>query len=315
MAFLDGLLFWRVPGDGPVVAAEPERAEDLLARVRAIELRARRLVDANFLGEYHSVFRGLGIEFDELRPYVPGDDVRAMDWHTYARTREPMIRTYREDRDMTVLFAVDASASQREGADQQPKSELVAELCAVLALAAVRNNDRVGLLVFASQPERYVRPASGPRHVLRVVREVLTARPETSGTDIGAALSYLTDIHQRRATLFLLSDFLAEGYERGLRAAARRFQIVAIRVRDPVDERLPVAGLVRLRDAETGAEVVADTSSASVRDAYTAHVRQLDRARERLFGELGIDEIPVETGEDYVGALLRFFKRKSSSVA
>jgi len=315
VAFLDRLFSWRKPAAGPDVDAAPQRAEDLLARVRAIELKARRLVDANFLGEYHSVFRGLGIEFDELRPYVPGDDVRAMDWNTYARTRTPMIRTYREDRDLTVLFAVDASASQKEGADEQPKSELVAELCAVLAMAAVRNNDRVGLLLFASQPERYVRPASGFRHVLRVVREVLTARTDTAGTDIGAALSYLTGIHQRRATLFLLSDFLTDGYERGLRAAARRFQIVAIRVRDPIDEQLPDVGLVRLKDAETGIEVVADTSSASVRDAYAAHVRQLDRARERLFGELGIDEIPVTTGEDYVGALLRFFKRKSSSVA
>jgi uncharacterized protein (DUF58 family) len=315
VALLDRLLPWRSRVDASHIDTEPERAEDLLARVRAIELKARRLVDANFLGEYHSVFRGLGIEFDELRPYVPGDDVRAMDWHTYARTRVPMIRTYREDRDLTVLFAIDASASQREGADAQSKSELVAELCAVLALAAVRNNDRVGLLLFASEPERYVRPASGARHVLRVVREVLTVQPESSGTDVGVALSYLTGIHQRRATLFLLSDFLTDGYERSLRAAARRFQIVAIRVRDPIDERLPDVGLIRVKDAETGAEVVADTSSPAVRDAYAARVRQLDRARERLFGELGIDEIPVAVGEDYVGALLRFFKRKSASVA
>ena len=291
----------------------PERAEDLLARVRAIELKARRLVDANLLGEYHAVFRGLGIEFDELRPYVPGDDVRSIDWNTYARTREPMIRKYREDRDLTVLVAVDASASQVEGVNPQAKSELVAELCAVLALAAVKNSDRVGLLLFASGPERYVRPASGTRHVLRVVREVLTAEPESKGTDIGAALSYLTGIHQRRATLFILSDFLTDGYERALRAAAKRFQVVAIRVRDPIDDQLPDVGLVRLRDAETDAEVMADTSSPAVRDAYAARVRQLDRGRERLFGELGIDEIPVDTGEDYIGALLRFFKKKKSA--
>lgn len=315
MKFLDWLLFSRGAEGSIDASSEPERAEDLLARVRAIELKARRLVDANFLGEYRSVFRGLGLEFDELRPYVPGDDVRSIDWNTYARTRQPMVRIYREDRDLTVLFAVDASASQREGVNEQAKSDLVAELCAVLALAAVRNNDRVGLLLFASQAERYVRPASGTRHVLRVVREVLTAKPQTSGTDIGAALSYVTGIHQRRATLFILSDFLAEGYERSLRAAAKRFQVVAIRVRDPIDEQLPDAGIVRVRNAETGTEVLVDTSSSTVRDTYAARVKQLDRSRERLFGELGIDEIPVQVGEDYVGALLRFFKRKAASVA
>ncbi|MEX2081283.1 MAG: DUF58 domain-containing protein, partial [Dehalococcoidia bacterium] len=179
---------------------------ELLERVRTIEIKARRLVDNLFLGEYHAVFRGQGIEFDELRPYNPGDDVRSIDWKTLARTGKPFVRRYREDRDLTVVFLVDVSRSQFAGTSQQTKADLAAELCAVLAIAAIRNKDRVGLLLFASKPERYVRPAGDRLHVLRVVREVLWARPETDGTNIGAALEYLTSVQKKRATVFLLSD-------------------------------------------------------------------------------------------------------------
>jgi len=288
---------------------------DLLARVRAIEIRARRLVNDLFLGEYRAVFRGRGLEFDELRPYVPGDDVRSIDWNAYARTNEALIRRYREDRDLTVIFAVDVSGSQGAGALSQTKGELAAEIAAVLALAAIRNKDRVGVLLFASRPERYVRPATGPRHVLRVVREVLWARPETSGTDIGAAMEYLTGVQKRRVTVFLISDFVTAGYARQLSAAARRHDIIAIRVREPVDERLPDAGLVTVRDAETGELREIDTSSPRVRRAYAEHVRELDDDRRQLFGELRIDEIEVMVGEDYLPALMQFFKRRTARFA
>jgi uncharacterized protein (DUF58 family) len=285
--------------------------QELLDRVRAIEIKARRLVNDLFLGEYHAVFRGRGLEFDELRPYVPGDDVRSIDWKSLARTGETMIRRYREDRDLTVLFAVDVSASQRAGAGPQSKADLAAELCAVLSLAAIRNKDRVGLLLFAEQPERYLRPAGGRLHVLRVVREVLWARPASRGTDIGAALHYLTGVQKRRATVFLVSDFLTTDYGPQLRAAARRHDLIAISVREPIDEELPAAGIVRLRDAETGALVDIDTDSARVRAAYRDRIRALDDDRRRLFGALGIDEIAVRVGEDYVPALLRFFRRRA----
>ena len=250
-----------------------------------------------------------------MRPYLPGDDPRSIDWKAFARTAEPLIRRYREDRDLTVIFAVDVSASQAAGALPGTKADLAAELCAVLALAAIRNKDRVGLLLFASKPERYVRPAGGPTHVLRVVREVLWARPQSRGTEIGAALEYLTGVQKRRATIFLISDFLAAGYQRQLRAAAGRHDIIAVRIREPLDESLPAAGIVRLRDAETGALRDVDTTSRGVREAYAAHVRDLDDERRRLFGELGIDEIQVRVGEDYVRALLAFFKRRSVSAA
>lgn len=296
--------------DGPG-AIPPE----MLDRVKAIEIKARRLVNDLFLGEYHAVFRGRGIEFDELRPYVPGDDVRSLDWKAMARTGVPSIRRYREDRDLTVLFVVDVSASQGVGALARTKEDLAAELCAVLALAAIRNKDKVGLLLFASRPERYVRPAGGSTHVLRVVREVLWAQPETRGTDIGAALEYLTGVQKRRATVFLLSDFLTGDYARQLRAAARRHDIIALRVREPLDEAIPDVGIIRLTDAESGLPVDVDTSSHQVRAAYAEHVRVLDDDRKRLFGSLGVDEIRVSVGQDYVPALLAFFKRRGVAVA
>jgi uncharacterized protein (DUF58 family) len=298
------------PSDGPA-GIPPE----LLERVRAIEIRARRLVNDLFLGEYKAVFRGRGLEFDELRPYVPGDDPRSIDWKALARTGHPLIRRYREDRDLTVLFAVDVSASQGAGAQPRSKADLAAEICAVLALAAIRNKDRVGLLLFASEPERYIRPANGATHVLRVVREVLWARPRSRGTDIGGALGFLSGVQKRRATVFLVSDFLAEGYAAQLRPASRRHDIIAIRVRDPLDEMLPDAGIIRVRDAETGGAFDVDSSSAAVRDAYAARVRAIDDERRRLFGELNIDEIQVDVGSDYVPALLRFFRRRSVTAA
>ncbi len=292
--------------DGP--GAIPQ---ELLDRVKAIEIRARRLVNDLFLGEYAAIFRGKGLEFDELRPYVAGDDVRTIDWKTLAKTGQPFVKRYREDRDLTVLFVVDVSGSQQAGVNAVTKADLAAEICAVLALAAIRNKDKVGLLLFASKAERYVRPAGGATHVLRVVREVLWARPSTRGSDIGAALEYLTGVQRRRATVFLLSDFLTTGYARQMLSASKRHDIIAISIREPIDEALPNAGIVRLADAETGEMVEVDTGSAKVREAYAAGVRELDDERRRTFGELGIDEIPLRVGEDYVRALLKFFKRRA----
>lgn len=305
--------------DGRQPEPEPERGPnippELLHRVRAIEIRARRLVNDLFLGEYHAVFRGRGIEFDELRPYIPGDDVRSLDWKALARTGDALIRRYREDRDLTVIFLVDVSASQSAGALPRTKADLAAELCAVLALAAIRNQDRVGLLLFASKPERYIRPASGRQHVLRVVREVLWADPATRGTDIGAALEYLHGVQRRRATVFLVSDFLTEGYDRQLRAAARKHDIIALRVREPLDQALPDAGILTLGDSETGAPIEVDTSSLAVRQAYADHVSTIDADRSFLFGSLAIDEIAITVGRDYVPDLMRFFRRRAKGAA
>lgn len=288
---------------------------DLLERVRGIELRARRLVSSQFLGEYRAVFRGRGVEFDELRPYVPGDDVRSIDWRTLARTGEAFVRRYTEDRDLTVIFAVDVSGSQNAGALASSKADLAAEVCAVLALAATRSRDRVGLLLFASEPERYIRPQGGVRHVLRVVREVLGSEPETAGTNIASALEYLSGVQRRRAIVFLISDFLSSGFDRQLRALARRHDVIAVRVREEIDARLPDAGLVVLRDPESGEEREIDSSSPAVRRAYSDWLNRLDEERGRLFGSLDIDEISLAVGEDYIPPLLRFFRRRTEVAA
>ncbi|MEO8539468.1 MAG: DUF58 domain-containing protein [bacterium] len=314
------LLFRGAPKARTTASDQPGSAPggippELLERIRAIEIKARRLVNDLFLGEYHAVFRGRGIEFDELRPYVPGDDVRSIDWKALARTGQPLIRRYREDRDLTVFFVVDVSASQRAGAHAQSKADLAAEICAVLAMAAIRNKDRVGLLLFASKPERYVRPSGGATHVLRVIREMLWAHPQTNGTNIGGALEYLIGVQKRRATVFLVSDFLAEVDQRQLRAAARHHDIIAIRVREPLDEELPDVGIVTLRDSESGAPIEVDTSSSGVRAEYRVRVQSLDHERRMAFGTVGIDEIPAMVGVDYVPALLRFFKRRTTGAA
>lgn len=301
------------PADEP--DEQGEIPADLLQRVRAIELRARRQVSDLLLGEYKAVFRGRGVEFDELRPYVPGDDVRTLDWRALARTGEPFVRRYKEDRDLTVIFAVDVSQSQGVGALESSKGDLAAEICAVLALAAIRNRDRVGLLLFASRPERYVRPQGGARHVLRVVREVLWSHPETRETNIGAALEYISGVQRRRATVFLLSDFLTSDYDRELRAAARRHDVIAIRVREGIDSALPNVGLASLVDPETGESLEVDTSSPAVRESYEDWLATIDEDRRHLFGSLGIDEIPVEVGVDYIPQLLRFFHKRALAAA
>lgn len=305
--------FGRQPRSNP--PSEAPNIGELLRRVRAIELRARRLVDTLFAGQYVAVFRGRGIEFYELRAYVPGDDTRTIDWKTFARRGEPFVRRYREDRELTVIFAVDVSASMRVGKGRRPKSEVATELCAVLAQAAVRNGDRVGLLLFAERPERYVRPAAGQRHFLRLLRELLATQPASRGTNAATALAYLNRVHRRRATVFLVSDFLGASFSRELRAAADRHDIVAIRVRDPLDETLPAAGMVRLADAESGEVVEVDTRSPAVRAAYAEAVRRADAERAQLFGALGIDEVAVTTDEDYVPALVRFFEARQERVA
>lgn len=298
----------------PPPAQEPLPAA-IVERVRAIGIQARRLVDDLFLGEYHSVFRARGIEFDELRPYVPGDDTRDIDWKTFARSGEVFVRRYREDRQLTVVFVVDVSASQRAGALLRSKLDYAAEVCAVLALAAIRNDDRVGLLLFSSQPERYIRPASGSRHALRVVREMLAAEGDGSGTNIGAALEYLNGVHRRAATVFLVSDFLTGGYENQLRAACLRHDVVPICVREPVDEELPAVGLARIADAETGRLLDVDTSDRGTRDAYREHVQSLDAERRRIQAMFGLDAIHLHVGDDYTAELLRFFRRRAARIA
>ena len=283
---------------------------DFLARVRRIEIRARRLVANRLLGEYHSVFRGRGIEYSEVRQYEPGDDVRAIDWNVTARMGAPYIKKYVEERELTVLLAVDVSASSTFTTTGTSKRELAAEVAATLAFSAAANNDRVGLVAFSDRVEEYVPPAKDRRHVLRIIRELLYLEPQGRGTNIAAALTYIARVQKRRAIVFLLSDFFDDGYEQQLRAAALRHEIVALTLHDPREEALPDVGLVDLQDAETGALVTVDTSDRRVRDGYARRATEARDRRRRSFAAAGVEEVALRTDQPYVAPLLRAFRAR-----
>ena len=282
--------------------------KELAKKIRFIQIYTKRAVNDVLAGEYHSVFKGRGMEFDEVREYTPGDEIRTIDWNVTARTGQPYVKRYVEERELTVLFMVDLSASGTFGTREKLKNEVAAELCALLAFSAVKNNDKVGLIIFTDIIELYIPPGKGTSHVLRLIRDLLNFKPRQTRTDIAQALDYLGRITHRKAVVFLVSDFLAEGYERPLGIVARRHDLIAISITDPRERELPKVGLIELEDAETGETVVVDSGSSLVRRQYEAIAR--DRA-ERLaesFRSSGVGHIPVLTGRDYVRDLVRFFQ-------
>jgi uncharacterized protein (DUF58 family) len=283
---------------------------DVLARVRRIEIRARRLVANIFLGEYHSVFRGRGIEFSEVRLYQPGDDVRAIDWNVTARMGQPYVKKYIEERELTVILLVDVSPSSSFTTSALTKRELAAEVGATLAFAAVANNDRVGLIAFSDRIEEFVPPGKDRRHVLRILRELLFLQAQGRGTRIGTALSYLARVTKRRAIVFLLSDFFDEGYESQLRAAAIRHEIVALTLNDPRESELPDVGLLELRDLESGHQTLIDTSDARVREEYARNAADRRVRRRRALAAAAVEEIELRTDRGYVEPLLRAFRSR-----
>jgi len=289
---------------------------ELIRKIRRLEIRTRRLVQEVFAGQYHSVFKGRGMEFDEVREYQPGDDVRAIDWNVTARMGHPYVKKFVEERELTVLLMADISASHCFGSAQRLKQDLVAELTAVLAFAAVRNQDRVGLLLFGDGVETYVPPRKGTTHALRLVRETLSRTPQRPGTRLAPALDFLNRVQPRRAVCFLIGDFLDDlPDDRSLALTARRHDLIALRVSDPREVAFPRAGVVRWRDLETGALRLLDTSDERVRRAYTA--RQLARREEwaRRFRRLGVDLIDVATNQPYDKALYTFFKQRERRLA
>ncbi|MBI4497934.1 MAG: DUF58 domain-containing protein [Chloroflexi bacterium] len=305
--------FWKAPASDPIPVVAPSRATvppDVLRKVRRIEIRVRRLVNTVFLGEYHSVFRGQGIEFSEVREYAAGDDARLIDWNVTARMGYPYIKKYVEERELNVVLAVDISGSNAFGSER-PKLEVAAEVCALLAFSAIRNNDKVGLLTFSDIIERFVPPRTGREHALRVVRELLLAAPQGRGTDIGAALGYLGHLLKRRSLILLVSDFLASGYETALRVLARRHDIVALTITDPRELTMPAVGLVELEDGETGQRVVLDTASPAVQAAYARRVREALDARDRLFQSTQVDRVDIRTNQSYVEPLIAFFEARA----
>lgn len=284
---------------------------DLLRKVRRIEIRTRRLVNDLFTGQYHAVFRGRGIEFSEVREYVPGDEIRAIDWNVTARLGTPFVKQFIEERELTVCLLVDVSASGAFGTVAQTKREVAAEIAALLALAATTNQDRIGLLAFSDRTEKYIAPAKGRSHVMRLIRDLLSLAPIGSGTDIGEALDYASRVLRRRSVVFIVSDFQgSRDYEKSLRVLASRHDVVAITLMDPREVELVDAGVIELEDAETGEMLLVDTSSAAIRAAYGERVNALSEARRRLFQRNAVDAIDIDTGVSYVEPLMAFFRKR-----
>jgi uncharacterized protein (DUF58 family) len=280
----------------------------VLRQVRLIELQTRRLVNTLFTGEYRSVFKGQGMEFAEVREYQPGDEVRSIDWNVTARMRRPFVKRYIEERELTVMLAVDLSGSERFGTARRFKVETATELAAVVAMSAVRNNDRIGMLLFTDRIELVVPPSKGRRHAMRVIRDLVATVPAGRGTNLGLALGYLRQLLTHHTIVFVISDFLTGGYERELRVLGRRHDVIAVTVDDPGERALPDVGVVRFADPETGALVDVDTSSAAVRAAYARRMGAEQQARQDLFRRAAIDEIAVGTEDGVVDPLLDFFR-------
>jgi uncharacterized protein (DUF58 family) len=287
-------------------------SSDLITKIRHIEIRTKRLVNDSFAGEYHSVFKGRGMEFEEVRPYQPGDDVRTIDWNVTARTGEPYVKRFVEERELTVMLVVDASASENFGSVQRFKRELAAELTAVLSFAATTNNDRVGLLIFTDQVELYIPPRKGRKHVLRLIRELLAFEPQHKGTDIKLALDTVNHILKRRSIIFLVSDFLAkpESYRTAMAVTNRRHDLIAVDLHDPLEKTMGNVGLLALEDPETGEIVWADTGSKAWRAAFQQRADALRTNTIRGFRQAGVDRIDVATNRDYVAPLTAFFQER-----
>lgn len=285
--------------------------EEMLARIRRLQIRARRLVRLLFLGEYHSVFRGRGLEFSEVRAYIPGDEVRLIDWNVTARMGEPYVKKYVEERELVLYLIVDVSASSGFSSTAATKRELAAELATLLAFAAEANNDKTGLIAFTDRVELYLQPRKGMQHVLRMARELLYLEPKGSGTNIGVALDFLMRITKRPGVAFLISDFHARAFEPSLRLAAQKHDITAISLTDPRELELPRVGLIALRDPETGAEVMIDTEDRRERIRYATAAAEAVVGRRRVLAGLGVDEIPLRTDRSYIQPLMAYFKARA----
>lgn len=269
------------------------------------------MVNSVLAGEYHSVFKGQGMEFQEVREYYPGDDIRFIDWNVTARTGHPHIKKHVEEREMTVIFMVDASSSGNFGTVNQLKGEIAVELCALLAFSAIKNNDRVGLIIFTSKIEKFVPPKKGKNHVLRVIRELLYFRPEESKTDMNAALEYLNKVVRRKSVVFLVSDFLSDEYYKNLKISNRKHDMVAVTITDPREVEMPNVGFIELEDAESLEGILVDTGSADFRKEFFSLSSQERAQRSLLFKQLGVDSVEIFTDRDYVDPLVKFFRKRA----
>lgn len=288
--------------------------KELLKKIRLIEINTSRLVNNVFAGEYHSVFKGRGMEFSEVREYDTHDDPRDIDWNVTARMGHPYTKMFVEERELTVMFMVDASASGIYGTRGRTKSEVIAEISALLAFSAVRNHDRVGLMIFSDRVEKFIPPRKGKQHVLRVIREILTFRPQHRATDLSVALRNLNDVLTKRATVFLFSDFIASDFERALKTSYKKHDLVAVVVEDPTEKSFPaLGGPVELEDAETG-ETLSFWPRRGFKERTQKEWQKRKEARDHLFESVGLDHIEIETGAPYIDALIRFFEKRAKKL-
>ncbi len=285
---------------------------DIFKKVRKIEIKTKGLSQQIFSGQYHSAFKGRGMAFSEVREYQYGDDIRNIDWNVTARFNHPYIKVFEEERELTVMLLIDVSGSNEFGSQQQLKKMLAAELAAVLAFSAIQNNDKVGVIFFSKQVEKFIPPKKGTSHILRIIREVIGFNPVHKGTDIGEGLKFLTAAIKKRSTAFLISDFISDDFAHPLKIAAKKHDLVALRITDKRENELPPIGLVRFRDAESGKDYWIDSSSASVRDHYHKYIHQKTDALNKLFSKNGIDHALVYTDQDYVKPLMKMFKKRES---
>jgi uncharacterized protein (DUF58 family) len=286
---------------------------ELMNKIRRIEIRTRRLVNDSFAGEYHSIFKGRGMEFDEVRPYMPGDEVRTIDWNVTARMGQPFVKEYVEERELTVMLVVDASGSGDFGTAGRFKRELAAELAAVLSFSATTNKDKVGLLIFTDKIETYIPPRKGRRHVLRLIRELLAFEPEGNGTDIKLALDTINQILKRRSIVFLISDFMdePEQYGKPLFMANRKHDLIAVDLHDPLETEIADVGTLALEDAETGELLWLDTSDPDWRELFAQRTSRFADTKRKVLANAGVDRVQIHTDQDYAKALTLFFQKRN----
>ncbi len=281
--------------------------KELAKKIRYLQIRTSKAVNDVLAGQYESVFKGRGMEFEEVREYQPGDEIRTIDWNVTARMGRPYVKRFVEERELTVIFLVDLSASGTFGSVRQTKNEVAAELCALLAFSAVKNNDKVGLIVFTNAVEMFIPPKKGVTHVLRVIRALLYFRPQQVRTNIAEGLDYLGHVTSNRCVVFLISDFQGEDFEKPMRVLGKRHDLVAMTVVDPREVRMPNVGLLELEDVESGEIITVDTGSPKIRRQYEQLGRERASRLKELFASMGVDQIKISTGEDYVRDLVRFF--------
>jgi len=282
----------------------------LLKKVRKIEIKTKGLSNHIFAGEYHTAFKGKGMAFSEVREYQPGDDIRSIDWNVTARYNSPFVKVFEEEREMTVMLLIDVSASGNFGTQEQFKRELATELAAILAFSAIKNNDKVGVIFFTEKVEQFIPPKKGKSHILRIIREVLAFEPTGKGTDIAGALEYFSAVIKKRSICFILSDFMSKEFDRPLKIASKKHDLVALRIHDTREDTLPNIGLVPMQDAETEKMLFVDTSNKKVRDNFAKNRAQSTDKLRKLFPASGVDLIDITTGTDYVKPLINFFKTR-----